>query len=121
VHRRWRGRRCGRGRGSADECDGHCCRADTFFGFDDTRSWGLVAAVPVGVLTGFAFAMPIAAWIACSVRCANSSLVSCSGSARRIGWCARLITSSRYGPVTQLAVQTFWLLETVNPLVYRRG
>jgi lipooligosaccharide transport system permease protein len=32
--------------------------------FDDTRSWGLVAAVPVGVLTGLAFAMPIAAWIA---------------------------------------------------------
>jgi lipooligosaccharide transport system permease protein len=32
--------------------------------FDETRSWGLVAAVPVGVLTGLAFAMPIAAWVA---------------------------------------------------------
>lgn len=32
--------------------------------FEETRSWGLVAAVPVGMLTGLAFAMPIAAWIA---------------------------------------------------------
>jgi len=32
--------------------------------FDETRSWGLLAAVPVGVLTGLSFAMPIAAWIA---------------------------------------------------------
>jgi lipooligosaccharide transport system permease protein len=30
--------------------------------FDDTRSWGLVAAVPVAVLTGLAFALPITAW-----------------------------------------------------------
>lgn len=32
--------------------------------FDDTRSWGLVLAVPAGVLTGLAFAMPFAAWTA---------------------------------------------------------
>lgn len=32
--------------------------------FDDTRSWGLVLAVPGGVLTGLAFAMPFAAWTA---------------------------------------------------------
>lgn len=30
--------------------------------FDETRSWGLVPAVPCAVLTGVAFAMPIAAW-----------------------------------------------------------
>lgn len=30
--------------------------------FDDTRSWGLIAAIPFGVLTGLAFAMPFAAW-----------------------------------------------------------
>jgi lipooligosaccharide transport system permease protein len=30
--------------------------------FDETRSWGLVAAVPVGILTGLAFALPISAW-----------------------------------------------------------
>lgn len=32
--------------------------------FDDTRSWGLVLAVPSGVLVGLAFAMPCAAWTA---------------------------------------------------------
>jgi lipooligosaccharide transport system permease protein len=32
--------------------------------FDETRSWGLIAAIPVGVLTGLSFAMPFAAWIA---------------------------------------------------------
>ncbi len=30
--------------------------------FDDTRTWALIAAVPVAVLCGLAFAMPIAAW-----------------------------------------------------------
>jgi lipooligosaccharide transport system permease protein len=30
--------------------------------FDDTRSWGLVVAVPVAVVTGLAFALPITAW-----------------------------------------------------------
>lgn len=32
--------------------------------FDDTRSWGLLPAIPAGVLTGLAFAMPFAAWTA---------------------------------------------------------
>lgn len=30
--------------------------------FDDTRSWGLLVAVPAAVLTGLAFALPITAW-----------------------------------------------------------
>ncbi len=30
--------------------------------FPSTRSWGLLLAIPVGVLTGVAFATPIAAW-----------------------------------------------------------
>jgi len=30
--------------------------------FDDTRSWGLLLAVPAAVLTGLAFALPITAW-----------------------------------------------------------
>lgn len=32
--------------------------------FDDTRTWRLLAAIPGGVLTGLAFAMPFAAWTA---------------------------------------------------------
>ncbi len=32
--------------------------------FDDTRTWGLLLAVPFGVLTGLAFALPITAWSA---------------------------------------------------------
>ena len=32
--------------------------------FDDTRTWGLVPAVPAAVLTGLAFALPISAWSA---------------------------------------------------------
>jgi lipooligosaccharide transport system permease protein len=32
--------------------------------FADTRTWGLVLAVPAGVLTGLAFALPITAWTA---------------------------------------------------------
>jgi lipooligosaccharide transport system permease protein len=32
--------------------------------FDGTRGWGLVAAVPFGVLTGLAFACPLTAWSA---------------------------------------------------------
>ena len=32
--------------------------------FDETRSWGLLLAVPVAVLTGLAFALPISAWSA---------------------------------------------------------
>ena len=30
--------------------------------FDETRSWGLLAAIPAAVLTGLAFALPISAW-----------------------------------------------------------
>jgi lipooligosaccharide transport system permease protein len=30
--------------------------------FEQTRSWGLLVAVPVAVLTGLAFALPISAW-----------------------------------------------------------
>ncbi|HSM66629.1 MAG TPA: ABC transporter permease [Ilumatobacteraceae bacterium] len=32
--------------------------------FDDTRTWALVVAVPVAVLTGLAFALPLSAWSA---------------------------------------------------------
>ena len=32
--------------------------------FDDTRTWGLLLAVPFGALTGLAFALPITAWSA---------------------------------------------------------
>jgi len=30
--------------------------------FDETRSWGLLLAIPAAVLTGLAFALPISAW-----------------------------------------------------------
>ena len=32
--------------------------------FDETRSWGLLLAIPAAVLTGAAFAVPLAAWTA---------------------------------------------------------
>ena len=32
--------------------------------FDDTRTWGLLVAVPAGVLCGLSFSMPLAAWTA---------------------------------------------------------
>lgn len=32
--------------------------------FDDTRTWGLLIAVPVAVLTGVAYALPLSAWSA---------------------------------------------------------
>lgn len=32
--------------------------------FADTRSWGLLPAIPAGIITGLAFAMPFAAWTA---------------------------------------------------------
>lgn len=32
--------------------------------FDDTRTWGLLAAIPAGVATGLAFALPLTAWSA---------------------------------------------------------
>jgi lipooligosaccharide transport system permease protein len=32
--------------------------------FDETRTWGLVPAVPIAILCGLAFAMPVAAWTA---------------------------------------------------------
>lgn len=32
--------------------------------FDETRTWGLLPAIPVAILCGLAFAMPIAAWTA---------------------------------------------------------
>ena len=35
--------------------------------FDETRTWGIVAAIPVAVVCGLAFAMPIAAWTASRV------------------------------------------------------
>jgi lipooligosaccharide transport system permease protein len=30
--------------------------------FDDTRSWGIVAAIPVAVLCGLAYALPLSSW-----------------------------------------------------------
>jgi lipooligosaccharide transport system permease protein len=35
--------------------------------FDETRSWGLIAAIPCGVVTGLAFSLPFAAWSATRV------------------------------------------------------
>ena len=32
--------------------------------FDETRTWGLIPAIPIAILCGLAFAMPIAAWTA---------------------------------------------------------
>lgn len=43
---------------------GVCGVAVVLLCFDDTRSWGLLVAVPVAVLTGLAFALPMTAWSA---------------------------------------------------------
>jgi lipooligosaccharide transport system permease protein len=42
--------------------------------FDDTRTWGLLGAIPAGVLTGLAFALPITAWT--STRTGDASFPS---------------------------------------------
>ena len=39
--------------------------------FDETRSWGLLLAIPFAVLTGLAFSVPITAWS--STRAARDS------------------------------------------------
>ena len=64
--------------------------------FADTRSWGLVPAVPVGVLTGLSFAMPIAAWIA--TRQSDNSF----SAILRVGIIPMFLFGGAFYPVDQL-------------------
>ncbi len=64
--------------------------------FDDTRSWGLVAAVPAAVLTGLAFAVPIAAWT--STRTGDSSFPAIL----RFGIMPMFLFGGAFYPIEQL-------------------
>ena len=64
--------------------------------FDETRSWGLVAAVPVGVLTGLSYAMAFAAWVA--TRDTDNSF----SALLRIGIIPMFLFGGAFYPVDQL-------------------
>jgi lipooligosaccharide transport system permease protein len=64
--------------------------------FDDTRSWGLVPAVPAAVLTGLAFALPITAWS--STRYGDSSFPTIV----RFGLLPMFLFGGAFFPVDQL-------------------
>lgn len=64
--------------------------------FDDTRSFGLLAAVPFAVLCGLAFALPIAAWA--STRTAEQSFPAIM----RFGVIPMFLFAGAFYPVDQL-------------------
>jgi lipooligosaccharide transport system permease protein len=64
--------------------------------FDDTRSWGLLLAVPAAVLTGLAFALPISAWS--STRYSGSSFPTIV----RFGLLPMFLFGGAFFPVDQL-------------------
>ena len=68
--------------------------------FDDTRSLGLIPAVVVGMLTGLAFALPIAAWTA--TRTTDSSFPAIL----RFGVIPMFLFGGAFYPIEQLPV---WL------------
>ena len=74
-------------------------------GFDDTRSWGLLVAVPVAVLTGLAFALPITAWS--STRYGDASFPTII----RFGLLPMFLFGGAFFPVDQLPA---WL----QPVAY---
>lgn len=64
--------------------------------FDETRSWGLVLAVPVAVLTGLAFALPLSAWS--STRTGGSSFPTVI----RFGLLPMFLFGGAFFPIDQL-------------------
>ena len=64
--------------------------------FDDTRSWGLVAAVPAAVLTGLAVAVPLASWT--STRTTDSSFPAIL----RFGIIPMFLFGGAFYPIEQL-------------------
>ena len=64
--------------------------------FDETRSWGLVVAIPVAVLTGLAFALPISAWSATRTGGASFPIVI------RFGLLPMFLFGGAFFPIDQL-------------------
>jgi lipooligosaccharide transport system permease protein len=64
--------------------------------FDETRSWGLLVAIPVAVLTGLAFALPISAWS--STRFGGGSFPTII----RFGLLPMFLFGGAFFPVTEL-------------------
>jgi lipooligosaccharide transport system permease protein len=64
--------------------------------FDETRTWGLLGAVPAAVLTGLAFAVPLAAWT--STRDGDNSFPAIM----RFGIIPMFLFGGAFYPVAQL-------------------
>jgi len=64
--------------------------------FAETRSWGLIAAIPVGMLTGLSYAMAFAAWVA--TRDTDNSF----SALLRIGIIPMFLFGGAFYPVNQL-------------------
>jgi len=64
--------------------------------FDDTRAWGLVGVIPSAVVTGLAFAMPIAAWTATRSTDASFTLIL------RFGLVPMFLFGGAFYPISQL-------------------
>ena len=79
--------------------------------FDDTRSWGLILAVAFSVLTGLAYAMPLAAWT--STRESEASFPAIL----RFGLIPMFLFAGAFYPVDQLPA---WLRPAayVTPLYH---
>ena len=79
--------------------------------FDDTRSWGLLLAVGAAVLTGLAFALPIAAWT--STRQTEASFPAIL----RFGLIPMFLFAGAFYPIDQLPA---WLrpVAYVTPLYH---
>ena len=79
--------------------------------FDDTRSWGLVYALGFAVLTGLAYAVPMAAWT--STRQSDSSFPALM----RFGLIPMFLFAGVFYPVDQLPA---WLrpVAYVTPLYH---
>ena len=77
--------------------------------YDETRSWGLLVAIPVAVLTGLAFALPISAWSATRYSGASFPTVI------RFGLLPMFLFGGAFFPVTELPEWIRWVAY-VTPL-----
>ena len=64
--------------------------------FDDTRSWGLLPAIVFGVLTGLAFALPVAVWTSTREREISFSAIM------RFGLIPLFLFGGAFFPIDQL-------------------
>lgn len=77
--------------------------------YDETRSWGILLAIPVAVLTGLAFALPITAWS--STRFSGASFPTVI----RFGLLPMFLFGGAFFPVTELPEWIRWVAY-VTPL-----